>query len=72
LIEEFKSLSNSSVDLDSNNIEFYKNNNNFNKQNEVLVCECTKILIVDDNNFNVFSLQTLIEYTYNIQTDIVT
>ena len=35
------------------------------EEDSVLVsssCKCPKILITDDNNFNIFTLQTLLEY----------
>lgn len=35
------------------------------------LCSCSKILIVDDNDFNIFSLQTLLQYRYGLTSDYV-
>lgn len=34
-------------------------------------CTCAKVLIVDDNDFNILSLQTILEVEYNIKIDSV-
>jgi hypothetical protein len=49
--------------IESLDIEFY--------ENKVIGCKCNRILIVDDNNFNVFSLKTMIEYDFKLDIDCV-
>lgn len=34
-------------------------------------CKCAKVLIVDDNNFNIFTLQLVLENTYNVKSVVV-
>jgi len=34
-------------------------------------CECTRILIVDDNTFNVYTLQMMLQMQFNLSADIV-
>jgi CheY-like chemotaxis protein len=38
-------------------------------QNEEEECACPKILIVDDNDFNILSLKTILEINHHLQTD---
>ena len=41
------------------------------KNEEEKTCDCVKILIVDDNNFNIFSLSTILEYQLDYKSDSV-
>ena len=41
------------------------------KDEEEKTCDCVKILIVDDNNFNIFSLSTILEYQLFYKSDSV-
>ena len=47
---------------DSNDIKIELNQNK-------LECTCTKILIVDDNNFNLFSLENLLYHHFSLTCD---
>jgi CheY-like chemotaxis protein len=33
-------------------------------------CECKKVLIVYDNNFNVYSLRSVLNYQFNLDADV--
>ena len=34
-------------------------------------CDCIKILIVDDNNFNIYSLQMILQFNFGLLSDSV-
>lgn len=43
----------------------------FKNNDRLLRCKCPQVLIVDDNDFNILSLQTILEFEYNIKIESV-
>ena len=44
------------------------------QQNEIelkIECDCPEILVVDDKNFNIFSIQNILEEIFNLKSDFV-
>ena len=49
--------------------DFLSGLSDYQQRMKLNTCDCCKILIVDDNSFNIFSLKTLLEMKFKFRCD---